>query len=257
MKLQIVSDLHLEFNRDTTYIGVTPAPGADALVIAGDIAKGTNAPARFQSWPVPVVYITGNHEFYGQSDLGKTVAALREQCAGTNVYFLELDCLTLPDFPEVRILGTCLWTDYLLFGRPKQALAMRACNEELNDHSRIRSGGKRFAPKDAMYRHVASKAWLAEQLAMPFAGKTVVLTHHGCHWNSVADQWRDDIVSAGFSSDLTVLLDQADLWIHGHMHDSFDYQVGRARVVVNPRGYPDRNGTFENPGFNEHLVVEV
>jgi predicted phosphodiesterase len=258
MKLQIVSDLHLEFwPSEPEHIGFAPAPGANALIIAGDIAVGMNAPARFQSWPVPVFYVCGNHEFYDGRDLGNTVRQLRAQCTGTNVHFMEQDNVVLPGFPEVRFLGSTLWTDYLLFGRDQQPKAMLECEEALADHSRIRSQGRRFLARDAMHRHVHAKGWLRKQLETPFAGKTVVVTHHGCNWYSVAARWRSSLVSAGFSSDLSALLEHTDLWVHGHTHDSHQYPAGKGQVVVNPRGYPNGYGGFENHEFHSQLVVEV
>lgn len=212
---------------------------------------------RFLTWPVPVIYIAGNHEYYDGKDLGTRTREMTELCAGTNVHFVEKEAVVLPDFPNVRFLCTTLWTDYLLFGPEKQALAMYDCGQQLNDHGRIRSQGRSFTPKDAMDRCSASKNWLREQLDSPFDGKSVVVTHHGCSWGSVADRWRDDLVSAGFSSDLTPIVEQADLWIHGHTHDSHRYHVGKCEVVVNPRGYPMGNREFENETFDPNLVVEV
>ena len=258
MKLQIVSDLHLEFwNSQPNYIGFTVAAGADALILAGDIHVGLKGFERFLTWPVPVIYIAGNHEYYGCRELGAMTREMTERCAGTNVRFVEKEAVEIPGFPNVRFLCSTLWTDYLLFGRERQTRAMHECGETLADHSRIRSHGRLFTPKDAMYRHFSSVDWLREQLEQPFDGKTVVVTHHGCHWNSVGTRWRHDLVSAGFASDLTPLVEQADLWIHGHTHDSHQYQVGKCRVVVNPRGYPVSQGGFENADFNPQLVVEV
>ena len=273
MKLQVVSDLHLEFYKDTAFIDVKPASDADVLVVAGDIGVRTAAIGRFKDWPVLVVYVHGNHELYAGHDYGETVADLRDACAGTQIHFLEQDAVVLDGFPNIRILGTCLWTDYLLFGRPKQAACMAQCNETMADHSKIRSQGRTFMAKDAMHRHVKAKRWLQgqldaqpgnevdtqlnAQLPTPFAGKTVVVTHHGCHWNSVAPRWRKSLVTAGFASDLTPLVAQADLWVHGHTHDSFDYQVEGCRVVVNPRGYPHHGGGYENCDFNPQLVIEL
>ena len=49
---------------------------------------------------------------------------------------------------------------------------------------------------------------------------------------------------------------QPALWMHGHTYDSFDYRVGKTRVVCNPRGY-SKDGVNENPLFNLNLVVEL
>ena len=61
-------------------------------------------------------------------------------------------------------------------------------------------------------------------------------------------------MNGAFVSDLSEVIErrEPDLWVHGHVHDSFDYQVGRTRVVSNPKGYE-----HENPSFVPGLVVEV
>ena len=73
MRLQILSDLHLE----TEAFDPTPAPGADLLVLAGDIDTRWAGLERFRDWPVPVIYVAGNHEFEGR-DVDTTWIALRE-----------------------------------------------------------------------------------------------------------------------------------------------------------------------------------
>jgi hypothetical protein len=49
------------------------------------------------------------------------------------------------------------------------------------------------------------------------------------------------------------MVDQVDVWCHGHMHNSSDYTVGDGRVLCNPRGYLDD----ENEEFKEDLIFEV
>ncbi|MDI1270514.1 MAG: metallophosphoesterase [Polaromonas sp.] len=46
---------------------ISPAHGADLLVLAGDIGSGTQAIDLFKDWSVPVLFLAGNHEFYGHS----------------------------------------------------------------------------------------------------------------------------------------------------------------------------------------------
>jgi Icc-related predicted phosphoesterase len=262
MKIQIASDLHLEFSADFRAHGVrsahamrppglAPSPDADVLVIAGDIHAGTAAFETFRDWPVPVLYVAGNHEAYG---LGwtQTIDACRAASDG-RVRFLERDGVVIDG---VRFLGATLWTDYELFAsrHPRDA-AMEIVGDALADYRRIGD----FIPTTALEEHRTARAWLAQELARSFAGPTVVITHHGVHPQSVHRRYGDDPVSAGFVSDLSDLLPKADLWIHGHVHDSFDYRVAGTRVVVNPRGYPFPKdpGRFENTAFDPLLVVEV
>ena len=124
----------------------------------------------------------------------------------------------------------------------------------LNDHRCIKLRDGTFRPKDALARHIAGKAWLEGMFAKPHDGPTVVVTHHCVSRRSVHDRWRNDVISAAFSSNLDALVgsSNADLWVHGHTHDSFDYRIGRTRVVCNPRGYGS-----ENQFFDPKLIVEI
>ena len=51
MQIQLLSDLHLE----TETFDPAPAPGAELLVLAGDIDATWDGFARFAGWPVPVL----------------------------------------------------------------------------------------------------------------------------------------------------------------------------------------------------------
>jgi hypothetical protein len=171
MRIQIASDLHLEIPHQS-FPGYNPvAPSdADVLVLAGDIAKGVDAVERFAHWPVPVIYVHGNHEAYG------TLADnIRLRAAGTAVRYLEREALVVGD---VRFLGCCLWTDYALNGT--RGRSMTLAGRMLHDHRVIRiDDGERFRPAHALAEHEQALGWLQGQLAEPFDGCTVVVTHHG------------------------------------------------------------------------------
>jgi predicted phosphodiesterase len=264
MRIQLASDLHLEFlARD--FPGETlirPARDADVLVLAGDISAGAAAIEMFKDWPVPVLYVCGNHEFYSRR-WEEVRAAVYRAAEGTSVKVLERDVI---DFGGVRILGCTLWTDYLLVGKDAQSGAMAYALRALNDHRLISTcEGRAFAPADALRDHERSRAWLTEELGRSYSGRTVVITHHAPHPKSIHAQYAGHELNPGFASDLTPLLEQADLWLHGHVHNSFDYRVGRCRVVANPRGYP-LNGRsvsavsqlrFENPEFDYACLIDV
>lgn len=261
MKIQIASDLHLTLleERFPDYRVVEPAE-ADVLVLAGDIHRGAGAIETFADWPVPVVYVHGNHEFY-HGDYPALLDDMRSASAGGNVHFLEQDEFLLHG---VRFLGCCLWTDYLLFPG-QQEEAMSTAEQLLRDHRVIRVPGGLFTPQDALAAHQQSRAWLDRKLNESFDGITVVVTHHGPHPKSVHPRYAGMFLNAAFVSELTPMLAKADLWIHGHVHDSFDYQVMGTRVVANPRGYamnrlaaetPD-DIVWENGNFDPRMVVRV
>ena len=264
MRLQIASDLHLEhlehpFPRART---LWPAHGADLLVLAGDVAKGASAIDHFGGWPVPVVYVAGNHEFYGGCRQ-EVLASLRSRSAGTSVLFLEHDMV---DFGGVRFLGCTLWTDYRLRSNRTQRQQMENAERRIADHRQVRKlDGSGFSAADALREHENSRKWLCEELARPYDGTTVVVTHHGPHPLSVHPRYAGDPINAAFVSELGELLQMADLWIHGHVHDSFHYSVNGCRVVANPRGYPRNAGScalvrdlvFENQAFDCAMTLKV
>lgn len=135
MKLQLLSDLHLESQPDFV---ARPAPDADFLVLAGDIGSYQSGSqlqdadfglARFSprhGWPVPVYFVPGNHEYDGQ-DFDAGHARLRETCARLDITWLDRQLLTLAgpsaDGQALRLLGTTLWTDFdALAATPRPAL---------------------------------------------------------------------------------------------------------------------------------------
>jgi predicted phosphodiesterase len=261
MRLQIASDLHLELlERKVPHARlIAPAPGADLLVLAGDIHNGVKGIEAFADWPVPVVYLAGNHEFYDR-DWELTRRDLSAACARTQVTFRDNGSL---EFEAVRILGCTLWTDFRL-GGAAQAQAMKAAERGLTDYRVIRTASGPARAQQTLADHQASRAWLEAELARPFDGKTVVVTHHGPHPLSIHPRFAGNPLNAGFVSDLTPMLGAADLWLHGHTHDSSDYQVGRCRVVANPAGYVlNRAATtelevrVENGKFDPMLIVDV
>ena len=250
MKLNILSDLHL--SRGALAI---PCNGADAVILAGDIARPKEAAAWAASLSKPVLYVPGNHEFYGGSIAG-TVRELKQLCAGGNIRVLDDDAVVIGG---VRFLGSTLWTDFGLFGEGEERLAaMREASSFMRDFNAIRIGDALFTPGDSAALFTAHARWVESKLAEPHDGPTVVITHHAPSRNSIHPRFAGSLLNACFVSDAEHLIDgrRARLWIHGHTHDSFDYRVNGMRVVCNPRGYA-KNGVNENPLFDADFVVEL
>jgi len=254
MRIQLASDLHLEFKRPRmSALLVEPALEANLLVLAGDIDHGTAAIEAFANWPVPVLYVAGNHEFYGRN-WEDTREELRKAAAGTNVTLLDNDLVVVDG---VRFLGATMWTDFRVRGM-LQSQSMREVGLALNDYFHITTeSGQLLKPSDTLAAHIASRNWLEAELVKPWAGPTVVVTHHGPHPLSVHPRFIGNRINGGFVSDLTDLLRFPKLWIHGHVHDSFDYSVAGCRVVANPAGYWHSFHGLENRQFNSKLVIEV
>lgn len=160
----------------------------------------------------------------------------------------------------IRVIGATLWTDFRLLGDYEKHSRFAA--SYMNDYVLIRGrNGTTLKPDETALRHAESRAYIKAELQKPFDGKTIVVTHHLPSIKSVAERYKVDPLTPAFASDCEDLLELgADLWVHGHNHDSCDYIHGRTRVVCNPRGYPKRPGDasgFENREFDPTKIVNI
>ena len=234
MKIRVLSDLHLEFMTKpdaAAFVEKLALPGScDVLVLAGDVsnASGIGAALRLFSGSIPIVYVVGNHEFYGSSP--EQVQAL----LSATPEWLECDSRNMG---ERRFLGCSLW-----FPSPRRG--DKSC---LNDFRLIRD----FEPW-VYIRNRASVAWLRESVRPG----DVVVTHHLPTPSSIHPRYAGNALNEFFMTDLHDLIVKREpaLWIHGHTHDSFDYKIGPTRVVCNPYGY---EGSDTNPSFDPMKVVEL
>lgn len=253
-RVYILSDLHLEFSEWTPDPAAIAA--ADLIVLAGDIGIGT-AGVRWaaHSFPgKPVMYVAGNHEFYG-GNISRTSLELQATARDLNITYLDNSeqRFDFPGCPPLRVLGATLWTDFLLFGRARLGDALQHAKNRIADFSHITFGTTGWMqPAQSVILHQASVAWLTERLTNTFDGTTIVVTHHLPSRQVIAERYQDDILSAAFASNLDNLVAQSDMWIFGHSHSSFDGHIGACRIVSNQRGYPG-----ESTGWNPSLTLPV
>lgn len=263
MRLLVISDLHLEFG---PFEFPTPLPEFDVAVFAGDMGKPIAAAVEWmaqqeQRGPLcgrSIVYVPGNHEFYG-SEMRSTLAAGSEAAELADIHLLARRSVVIDG---VRFVGCTLWTDYRLLGTPKPSMVV--AGQELNDHRLIRYREEtghysRFMPWHAAAEHRLDLAFIRSELATQHDGPTVVVTHHAPHPGSVQPRHLGSVLSPAFASDLGNVIEdfQPELWIHGHDHGSHDYRIGRTRIFANQAGYPNLHGDRENRGFDPRCVIEV
>jgi len=269
MRLQLLSDLHLEYNHDFV---ATPAPGADLLVLAGDIGSCRgDSPADLTShdfalrrfsprhgWPTPVVYLPGNHE-YDRVDFDEVHARLRALCQELDIQWLERETLVIDG---VRFVGTTLWADFDALATPRDSMkqvldkrgkAYRAADFYLAKAATQRNG-QPFMAEQMRAQSLACQEWLGAALSEPFDGTTVAVTHFAPTLASADPRYGVTPGTAGFCNSLDELLPRADLWLHGHLHCAFDYVKDGCRVVANPLGYEDKG---EQVDFQPHCLIEV
>jgi hypothetical protein len=273
MKIQLLSDLHLEAH---PHWRARPAPGADLLVLAGDIGSyqagsllgdadfGLGQFSKAAGWPVPVVFVPGNHEYDGL-DFDLAHARLRASCERLGLLWLERQTLHGPWSDQagrpVRLVGTTLWTDFdALHALTAPALqakarekAFRAANYYLQKTGTSRNGVPFLAPQ-VREQALVCQAWLKEQLQTPFEGSTVVVTHFAPSLLSADPRYGMTSGTAGFCNALDGSLAQAQLWLHGLLHAPSDYRQAGCRVVANPLGYARKN---EQAHFRETDCLTV
>lgn len=280
MKLQLLSDLHLETH---PHWGAQPAPGADLLVLAGDIGSyqpgsllidsdfGLGQFSPYNGWPTPVIFVPGNHEYDGM-DFDEAHSRLRETCGRLGLIWLERETV---EMFGIRFAGTTLWSDFdalaptarpgavplgtdpggnalaqLLKSRDK---AFRAANYYLRKTLTTRKGEPWLA-EGLREQALLCQSWLREALAQPFAGTTVVVTHFAPSLRSADPRYGLTPGTAGFCNALDDLLPLAHCWLHGHLHAPSDYTAQGCRVVANPLGYARKN---EQSAFKPECLIEV
>jgi len=281
VNIQLLSDLHLESN---PHFRATPVPGADLLVLAGDIGSYQNGSmlaslgvkdfglAQFSplpvsrggaGWPTPVFFLPGNHEYDGL-DFDVAHVQLRESCERLGLVWLERESVVLAG---VRFVGSTLWTDFdamttaqartgdITLGEQlkQREKAFRAANFYLRKNHAFR-GGEPMLAEAVREEGLKAQAWLQQALAVPFQGPTAVLTHFAPSLLSADPRYGYTPGTAGFCNSLDELLPLADLWLHGHLHCPIDYLQHGCRVVANPLGYA-RKG--EQYGFKPGLLINI
>lgn len=246
MRIQIVSDLHIDtYVRRNEFIGEIPKTDADLVFVAGDTANSDQGMRWLQSQAerlaVPVLTIAGNHEYFNEDVLSfdEQLATWDNFDAISNQGLKVMQCQHV-DIGDFRILGCTLWTDYRYqFTEETMATAMRF----MRDYQQIRAGDTLFSPEISIQLHQQQRRWLKESLqeAVRLGKKAIVMTHHSVSPKSVSEKYAQLPSNAAFISDLSAWMHEdwaPQLWVHGHTHEAFDYQIGKTRVVVNPRAYP-------------------
>lgn len=235
MRLLIASDLHLEFEP----LEVARAE-VDLAIYAGDLANGTDGLDWAIAQGLPAIYVPGNHEYYHQRVL-RLRADLKARAAGSRVAVLDNDVIeTTVAGRALRIVGSTLWTDFDLYEGAREK-AMGVAAKLMYDFRHVElTPGRILDPETTRDWHFRSVRFLEETLARPFAGTTLVVTHHAPSERSNPERHRGSPLTPAFCSHLDALVARsgAALWVHGHTHQDVDYRIGETRVVSSQRGYP-------------------
>ncbi|MBV1788229.1 metallophosphoesterase family protein [Marinobacterium sp. D7] len=253
MRLRILSDLHIEHFRQGRSL---PEAAADVVILAGDIHSGSSGIewAARQFPDQPVLYVPGNHEYYGYS-MPALRAELQAEAKRLGIRLLDNTSVVIDG---VKFLGTTLWTDFALYADSADENAELTYAKALAvmpDFSIIEQPeGLVFTPEESQRLHRVAIRWLEQALSVPFAGPKVVISHHAPLAACIPPRYQGDILSPAFASRLSQLMGRAALWIHGHVHEPVDLECRGTRIIANPGGYPNE---FDPPCFVPDLVVDL
>ena len=254
----MLSDLHLE----TECFDPEPAPGAELLVLAGDIDATWEGYRRFAGWPVPVVVVAGNHEFDGR-DFDAAAVALREHLHGLGMTLLERETqvVTSASGLRVRLLGTVRWSDFGVLGEASRQRAERA-GAYFQHVMQASRHGRPFDVAAVREEATRCRQWLETELARPPQGqgdRTLVITHFAPSLRSADPRYGKQPGTAAFCNADDDLIPRADLWLHGHLHCRHDYLVPRpgaapSRVLCQARGLSSRR---EHEGHDPLRLIRI
>jgi len=252
MRARVLSDLHLDFQRDhgeEVAQEVSGGPHYDVMVVAGDISesKGLERALRVlaKHAKAPILYVPGNHDFWGG----------RIEADGSLPQAPKVDGVTIlqngvAEIEGQRFIGTTLW-----FPRPtNQALALAAAQSWCDYQKIERSTFDHYGTMRLNAVAMVARRFLEQEIRPG----DVVITHHLPSWHSVDLKFAGAASNAFYVHNVPELLEQrgVKLWVHGHTHASVAYVMGSTRVMCNPRGYPFDSGV-ENDRFNPHLTVDL
>lgn len=228
MKIAYCSDLHLEFGG--------PIPNliadADVLILAGDICEAkklhqfTDLLHQVSDHYKAVVMVAGNHEAYrGEFAKSKTIIRALVEPSG-NIHFLDKETITI----DGVVFGGCTLWSYI--SPTQEWFAARGMNDYHLITKKHSTGYRKLRPSDTVLDHSQSVIWLRNTPNID-----VMVTHHAPSLQSIAPQYLSHDLNCCYATDLEYLMAGKQLWIHGHMHNKFDYIVDGCRVLCNPRGY--------------------
>lgn len=273
MKIQLASDLHLEF----ADVNIKNDTGADVLILSGDILVADdlrNQPVNLAWGDFPdegygrakramryrdffqrvsfqfkhVIYVMGNHEHYhGKFD--KSADIIRETIGYLNIHNIHLLDRDTVEIDGVHFIGGTMWTDC----NKGDALTLYHLETCMNDFRVIRIAGenfKKFLPMRTVMEFTKTRDYFKSVIEnLPEDAKVVVCSHHAPSHLSIHEMYKHDtLMNGGYSTDMSAfILDhpRIKVWTHGHMHNNFDYMIGDTRVVCNPHGYPGENNSFD------------
>lgn len=250
MKIRLLSDLHTEFRLPYKTHKLSEYRGEDVVVLAGDIASGSTNTyevlKHFSEIFPRVIYVAGNHEYYGTS-FNDFNNKLQDKCLKLdNVHFLRRNAINIKD---VWFIGATLWTNF-----NKSPISEQVSRRMIADFRYI----KDWQTSDAIEQYYLDREYI-KMAYNAFPGKKIIITHFLPAQECVSPRFRGDPTGVNdyFANNLGNWIHDLEdtTWMFGHTHDTVDTYIGKTRLVANPHGY--YNSMDEGKDFDPHKIIEV
>jgi hypothetical protein len=241
MLVKILSDIHLHpMHSNFRYID----HGEQVCILAGDIAegmRGINWAIANIPYHIHVLYVPGNHEYYGYDYFELQKNFNQHNLSNTHVTVLDN---SLIDINGTIFAGSTLWTNFQVYNNPASPFQYE---NGLNDCTWIKYGGRNLKSHDVVSLNTEAMDFLSHINA------DVLITHYAPQF-SESPRWMNHPLTPGFITSIpSYIHSKFKVHIHGHTHTPFDYELPYGtKVICNPRGYD-----YEVPGFNEEMVINI
>jgi predicted phosphodiesterase len=263
MQIHLLSDLHTEFrDRELKWMKKLARPCIDLAILAGDIANWRDRDSvkllfqEISKLGKEVLYIPGNHEFYGTSptDAIRLVNEIKDEggCPDNlTVQTAPFAVYNFGDKKKQRVIGGTMWFgkgEVSNFASPDTGLMVKS-GKQFSDFYWIKDLAPWVYEQNDFFTHMAEST---------IGPGDIVVTHHLPSYVCVDDEYRPFVsTNAFFVHEMGDVIEdrKPSFWMHGHTHSPVDHTLGSTRILANPYGYPGehaRSGRTYKP-----LVLKI
>ena len=243
MKIQYMSDIHLEFEQNALFFRDNMEITAEYLIIAGDFFVFNKKLTPLQKEIISklsksykkVMIVFGNHEFYAGYLLNpvrnKGMVKLEH-----NIEYLYNQKVIIDD---VTFLFSTLWSK-IPSTCEKKMIA-------INDFNLI----KVFPYTNITvpyfnHEHENCALWIKKLVKSLTNTKIVVVSHHVPSYSLLDQQHENSSLNCAFATDMDDYIEQSNIayWIYGHSHfNAPEKKIGNTTLLTNQLGYTHLENT--------------
>ena len=262
MKIQVLSDIHLEYFDKYPGLHFFVNPSAPILVLAGDICyyKHKHFLPFFQEasfYFKYVIFVPGNHEYYTNSHIDvhfKDFSSVDNEMRESLEHLVNIKMLQKQTFVinNIKFIGTTLWYDTP--GSDK-----RFNNIAYTQNENFVLYNNHLMPEPTKINNINRKQykWLSSELKQSSKYYTITITHYLPSNKCISSIFKNSVDNFLFYSDCSSLIKISSAWIYGHTHIGNEQYIDNCYVFSNPRGLQKEQNNYEDYTYNKDYIVEI